>query len=180
MMPLSFRAIFRLGILLVLIVYVFLMYCLARGISEQPAVTLWPVIRAGAFSLVMMIPVLWLAGISELPDALTRHRGQRWWERQQCPHCGYTIRGAMSGVCPECAGELAPPAGFEFGWGTVRRFLMINIVAWCIGVGVGEMWIRADEMRFLNEAGQQEQRDVDAQPYHRPRIWPNQRINLEE
>jgi hypothetical protein len=35
-----------------------------------------------------------------------RSRGRRG--RQQCPHCGYNLRGNVSGVCPECG---CSPAG---------------------------------------------------------------------
>lgn len=177
-MPLSVAAAFRLAVFLLMAAHVFFMYCLARSHSEHFGPAAATVAACAAFSLGMMLPLVWAVGVPELPEIYVRVvRARRWFRQKRCPECGY-VRGDVDAgsACPECGAAFLAPKPYRLERRTVRRFLVMGLGAWLLGCASAELWITADEIIFRNEV-----RDLivrsRSEPtillsWARPRRWP--------
>lgn len=184
--PFSFAFIFRALVMLLLAAHVFYMYCTARGMAESFGFRPGTTIVACLFALVMLIPLVWAVAIPEIPEAFTLHiLPRRRWKQGRCRRCGYDLRGIAQApdapiVCPECGLEASEPEAadmWQVGARTIRRFMLINALAWVIGCAAGETWMQIDEHRFRDEA----QHIIATSPrasYSRARHWPNSSATL--
>ena len=109
------------------------------------------------------LPLIWF----HHQRRLKRHR------RGCCPDCGYPDKVGIPGkICPECGSELVPPKAWRPGAGTVRRFLILLVMAILLGSAVGELSLLMDESTFQVLATAR--RYVEpGDSYSRARIWPN-------
>jgi hypothetical protein len=172
-MPLSWPTLFRGLVMLLLALHVFYMYSIARGMSDGAGVNLPGMIVAAAFSLVMLLPLIWAVTLPELPDIFTSHiRARRWWRAGRCPGCGYERRGLPENAsCPECGSPSAEPRSYRVSARTIRLFIIVNALAWMVGMGAGEAWLRTDEAAFRREV---EAARLRGSPwYARPPRWPH-------
>ncbi len=176
-MPISLANLFRVVVVLVMAVHVFHMYCLARMMDEGVGLELSTVIRSASFAMVMMIPLAWAVALPELPEIVTRFRSHQRWRRGQCSRCGYQLTGIERSTCPECDAARREPEGYDLGWPTVRRFLLLVVLAWALGSTAAELWTWDDERRF----GEEVQRHLTAGQdgdYSRARRWPSENGGL--
>jgi len=152
----SFRAIFT----LVIAAYVVIAYIAVRSMQghfgASVVFVLWaivPVIVLGVFTLPLVplaeLPENWM--LQQLP-ASRRRRGL-------CPACGYPMartsresdaRGAMR-ICPECGSDGRVRPLVEPSWSALGRFLQMAVIAYLLGIVIGESLIQMDERRFRNE-----------------------------
>lgn len=172
-MPLRPATIFRVIVILALAAHAFFMYSIARVMRDEFGLTTTTFIIAALFSLAMMIPLFWAAWLPDVPEAFVQWRAGRRWSRYKCPKCNYDITRIDNKNCPECFAELVEPAGYELSIGTLRRFAIMSLIAWIIGIAVGETMITLDERAFRRETLLQ-MRNIQAElPYSRARLWPN-------
>lgn len=171
-MPVRFATLFRALIVLALAAHVFLMYCTARVLNSGIGLELDAFIVAALFALAMLIPVMWAAWLPELPEVLTQRKRHKRWERGVCPQCGYDSRSDDPTPCPECGAPFKEPMRYELSFGTLRRFLVLTVIAWGIGVAAAETWISHDEHNFEREV-EQRRGQLAGGEYIRQRAWPN-------
>lgn len=169
----SFANLFRMVIVLALALHVFVMYCVARSMLGGFGFSVGVAIVAMAFSLVMLLPLVWAVTLPEWPEIYTRQiRGRRWYAAGHCATCGYQLSDADA-VCSECGSLHEPPQPYAINTRTVRMFIAINLLAWIIGGVTAEVWASDDERAFAHEV----QAHIDAGhsgEYVRPRRWPLQ------
>jgi len=170
-MPIRFATLFRAMIVLVLAAHVFVMYSTARVMHSGFGLELDIFIIAALFALAMLIPLMWAAWLPELPEVLTQRRRHRRWQRGVCPRCGYDSGSAEPTPCPECGAPFEEPKRYELSFGTLRRFLILTVIAWGVGVASAELWITNDERSFAREVEQR--RGQLSGEYIRQRAWPN-------
>ena len=60
--------------------------------------------------VLLMPPAAWFGRFGSARRR--KHRGGRRLRLGHCPHCGYDLRGNVSGMCPEC-GAPAPEARLD-------------------------------------------------------------------
>jgi hypothetical protein len=144
------------------------MYCLARTIDDGVGPSAGRITVAALFSLVMLIPFAWAITIPDLPDIYARQfRGRRWWAAGRCASCGYRFDDrATRDRCAECGEALVEPEPYAYSGRTVRRFAVMLLFAWIIGMGVGEAWVASDEAAFAREV-------LVTPGMDRSRRWPN-------
>ena len=182
LVPVSFAFIFRALVMLLLAAHVFYMYCTARGMSETFGFRTGTTVIACLFALAMLIPLVWAVAIPEIPEAFTQHiLPRRRWKRGRCRRCNYDLRGITQTppdvfiTCPECGLQATEPEVadmWQVGSKTIRRFVLINALAWAIGCGAGEAWMLIDEQHFRDEV-QQIIANAPRASYSRERQWPN-------
>jgi hypothetical protein len=172
--PVSFAFIFRAFVMLALATHVFYMYCTARGMSETVGFRWGATVIACLFALALLIPLVWAVFLPDLPEYFSQHMlPRRRWERGRCPACGYDRHGLTDAQsCPECGSDLREPAGWEGSRRTVKRFVMINALAWLIGCAAGEAWMQIDEHAFQSEV-RARMTSGNTSDWSRPRRWPN-------
>ena len=138
-MPVSFATIFRTVVFLLLTTHVFFMYQVGRDTEPQ---TYADYIQPAAFAAAMIVPMVWLAGIAEIPEARDRHRARRRWDEDLCPDCGYAMPDDSLRTCPECGTVHKEPAPYYFGPRAIQRFLIFSFGAWVFGCAAGEVAAR--------------------------------------
>ena len=176
-MPVSWTTLFRLLVLLLMSLHVFVMYCYARVVSGAVGFRAGDVAASGFFSLAMMIPLAWAVLLPDVPEIVRRHRGRKRWEKGACPSCGYIVAEATGSSCPECGASRGEPAPYSFGWPTALRFAGLAVGAWLLGCVAAQLWILADESAFRREALESRAVALD-KPYQRPRAWPMDEVRL--
>lgn len=77
--------------------------------------------------LLLLIPALGLS----LFDVRRNHRVRRRARLGCCLHCGFDLRGAVSGRCAEC-GKIIPAAG---------EVQLPSLLAFWLGIGASALWI---------------------------------------
>ena len=177
LVPVSLTNLFRALVVLLMAVHVFAMYCLARTLEPETGFRIGVAIVGGLFSLAMLIPLLPAVGLPELPELLRWRVSLRRWRTGRCPGCGYPTRGLEDPDCPECGTALEEPAGYRFGAAAIRRFALMLVAAWIIGIAAAETWTLADERDFAREAAQWRDRGATG-PYQRARRWPSDHREL--
>ena len=166
----TFSNLFRAVIVLLLTAHVFCMYSLARSMSGDFGLDVGTAVLAALFALVLLVPLVWAVAVPDAPEMYLRVlRARKWRTEGRCPECGYRC-GAEQTVCSECGTALRAPAEYRITGGTVRRYLVMNLLAWVVGCGVAETGIRADESMFRRETARFAA-EGDEQ-YSRPRRWP--------
>jgi hypothetical protein len=174
-MPVSWTAVFRVALSLLIAAYVFFWYAFARMRQEMVGLDFATVLASASFALVMLVPLAPATALPDVPVLVRSELGRRRWRQGRCAVCGHSLLEGRSGTCPECGAERAEPE-FRLGWGTVRRFAALSVVAWAIGCTVAESWTWMDESSFAREAPEQITRDVNH--YSRARRWPMGDRNL--
>ncbi len=171
----TFRAVIVLG----LSAHVFLMYNLARVLNGGFGMNLGTIVLAVLFSAAMLIPLFWVVCLADVPEMLLSQRAQRRFSNGQCPSCGYNCENISSATCPECGTALLEPARYQWTWQTLRRYVVLNVIAMLIGVGFGESLLTFDELMFRREASTLElQQFPSTVLLSRNRIWPNNDSNI--
>ena len=170
-MPMSWTAIFRVVVLLVMTAHVFYLYAFARMLQEVVGTDFQTILASSSFALVMLVPLTWAVAVPDLPQIIRAHRGRRRWLRGYCPGCNYFLLNAAGNRCPECGGDRAEPRPFEFGWPTIRRFAVFAAAAWVLGCVAAESWTVMDEASFAREASAHVG-GVATERYSRRRRWP--------
>jgi hypothetical protein len=153
--------------------HVFYMYCMARSMGETFGFAAVTFVKASLFSLLMLIPLFWAAAIADAPQIAARVRRQRRWRGDACPGCGYPRQGAIDAKCTECAEPLVAPSGEILSFGTIRRFVMLLMLAWALGVGSGEGWMLLDDGAFERSVAQRPEVEQA-----RARRWPSANASL--
>lgn len=153
-MPIRWTILFRALIVAALSGHVFYMYCTARAMQGEFGFSVGTFILSALFAAAMLIPLLWAVWLADLPEAIALRRARKRFARHQCPSCGYPTSGSDSQTCPECGAALVEPPGYQWSWRTVRRFVVLNILAWVIGISAGEAWMSYDEMEFRQFAAE--------------------------
>lgn len=170
-MPMSWTAIFRVVVVLLMTAHVFYLYAFARMLQEVVGTDFQTILASSSFALVMLVPLAWAVVVPDLPQIMRAHRGRRRWLRGYCPGCNYLLLNAAGDRCPECGADRAAPRPFEFGWSTVRRFAALAAAAWVLGCVAAESWATMDETSFAREASAHVDGTV-TQRYSRQRRWP--------
>ena len=172
-MPLSWTAILRLVVLLLMAAHVFYLYAFARTLQEIVGPDVPTILASSSFALVMMVPLVWAVVLPDLPEIVRTHRGRGRWLQGRCSRCGYFVLQSEGNSCPECGTDRLEPGSFRFGWATVRRFAFLAATAWLVGCVAAECWAEVDEATFAREGVAQVSATVTKQ-YNRPRRWPMQ------
>ncbi len=170
-MPMSWTAIFRVVMLLLMAAHVFYLYAFARMLQEVIGTDFRTVLASSSFALVMLVPLTWAVAVPDLPQILRAHRARRRWLRGNCPGCNYFLLSTTGTGCPECGADRAEPRPFEFGWSMVRRFAALAVVAWVLGCVAAESWTVLDETSFARAAPAHVDGTVTHR-YSRQRRWP--------
>lgn len=173
-MPMSLANLFRFAVLIALAVHVFMMYSFARGMAEHAGFGLGVAIRCAVFSLILLVPFVWVYWIADLPIMYRRWwKPRRRWKRGECPHCGYPFEGSSSQICSECGMQrIPPPEQYSFSLSTIGRFVALIALAWVCGAAAGETWFLEDGRAFAAEV----EARLDAgknRKYARQMHWPN-------
>jgi hypothetical protein len=176
-MPVSWTTLFRLLVLLLVALHVFLMYCLSRVVEESVGMETRAIAFSAFFALAMLIPLVWAVVLPDIPEIVHRQRARRRWAQGRCGACGHVVINVEGGACPECGADRREPEAFRFGWATVARFLALALGAWLLGSVAAESWIAYDERNFQREAEMRLARTGDA-VYSRPRRWPMAKAKL--
>lgn len=171
-MNLSLANLFRAVVTLLFAAHVFFMYAYARVGDAHFGFEMRTALLGLGFSLVMLIPFVWVYWIADVPQIITRHvLPQRRWSKGKCPACGYSREGLTAATCPECGAALKPPTDYRFSLATIGRFLFVVAIAWLGGCCAAEGLALFDEHQFRREvearAAQSETDD-----YWRARVWP--------
>jgi hypothetical protein len=172
-MPMSLGNLFRLFVLALLALHVFVMYSLARTWDGAFGFHLGATFGSTFFALLMLVPLLWAVTVPEWPEIYARYfRARKRWSRGRCPDCDYDLRGNPKDEsnCPECGIVLVEPEPYRFTSAIFRKFIIINALAWLIGSVGGELWIRADEAAFLQEVIAKV--SLGETSFQRSRDWP--------
>lgn len=163
---------FRAVVTLLFAAHVFFMYAHVRGMGETFGFDLRTTIFGLIFSLIMLIPFVWVYWVADVPQIITRHvLPRRRWASGGCPACGYLREGLTGGTCPECGAPLVQPREYRFGLATVRRFLLVVLIAWLGGCFAVEALARYDEYQFRREVSERTAQGI-TDDYWRQRIWP--------
>jgi len=173
-MPVSWTAIVRLVVVLLMAVHVFYFYAFARAPQEIVGVDFPIVLASSVFALIMLVPLAWAVVLPDLPEIIRNHRGRRRWQRGRCSMCNYLLLYEQGASCPECGTTRGEPGSFEFGWPTVQRFVLLAAAAWAIGCIGAETWAVQDEVAFAREGEAHVSTTAAKDAYSRPRRWPNQ------
>lgn len=176
-MPVRFATIFRVVVILALAAHVFFMYSIARVMREEFGITWSGFIVTSLFALAMLVPLLWLVWLPDAPEAYIQWRAANRWRKGRCTRCSYDISQTKAERCPECGTVLSEPSGYEFSMRTLRRFAVMNLLAWIVGVGAAELNLSLDERAFVREALVVESRN-NVPMYSRSRSWPNGAAHL--
>ena len=172
-MPVSWTAILRLVVLLLMAAHVFYLYAFARTLQEIVGPDVPTILASSSFALVMMVPLVWAVVLPDLPQIVRTHRDRGRWLQGRCSRCGYFVLQSEGNSCPECGTDRREPGSFRFGWPTVRRFGFLAATAWLVGCLAAECWAEVDEATFAREAAAEVNATV-ASHYTRPRRWPMQ------
>ncbi|MCZ6835588.1 MAG: hypothetical protein O7G85_07425 [Planctomycetota bacterium] len=172
--PLTMGNLFRILVLGVLALHVFAMYCLAQSWSGKFGFHTGQTVLAVVFSLIMLIPLLWAVTLPEWPEIFVKSfRARKRWKQNFCPECNYDLHEIVSGkieVCSECGEPFVEPEPYVFSFRMVRRYMLINLLAWVLGSIGGALWIQFDERAFAKQV------EVESvQGYNwtsRARRWP--------
>ncbi len=139
-MPVSLTAAVRGIVVLLMAAHVCCQYGLAGTISE-PGGPSQRVLMCSLFALAMLVPLAVGMAVPDLPEIFRRSVGHRRWAAGRCSECAYPVEASASDACPECGSAVREPAPYRFGWGTVRRFVILALVAWLVGCLAGETWL---------------------------------------
>lgn len=169
---------FRAIVTLLFAAHVFFMYAHVRGMGETFGFDLRTTIFGLIFSLIMLIPFVWVYWVADVPQIISNHiLPKRRWAKGGCPSCGYSREGLTTDSCPECGAQLIKPRDYQFGLATIRRFLLVVMIAWLGGCFAAEGLALIDEHQF--------RREVDVRiaqgrtdDYWRQRIWPMENSGL--
>lgn len=174
-MPVSWTAVFRGAMLLLIAAYVFFWYAFARMRQEIVGLDVVTVLASASFALVMLVPLAPATALPDVPVLVRSEIGRRRWREGRCAVCGHSLLEGRGGSCPECGAERAEPV-FRLGWDTVRRFVTLAALAWVLGCSVAECWTWLDESSFAREAPKLVTADLGH--YSRARRWPMGDRNL--
>jgi DNA-directed RNA polymerase subunit RPC12/RpoP len=142
-MPLRWATLFRLFVLLMLTAHEFAMYHLARRMGGAGIDDINEIVLACLFALAMLVPLVWAVTLPELPEIYMRVvRARRWFRQGRCPSCGYRIGSANITTCPECGARIIAPREYVVTRSTILRYAFLNALAWVIGCGLAELYLR--------------------------------------
>ncbi len=170
----SWTAIVRVVVLLLMAAHVFYFYAFARGPQEIVGLDFPTVLASSAFALIMLVPLAGAVVLPDLPEIIRSHRARRRWQRGRCSMCNYLLLYEQGTSCPECGTARGEPGSFEFGWSTVQRFVLLAAAAWAVGCIGAESWSVLDELAFAREGEAHASTMTAKDLYSRPRRWPNQ------
>ncbi|MEE8459300.1 MAG: hypothetical protein V3S08_05480 [Phycisphaerales bacterium] len=173
-MPLSWTAIVRVVVLLLMAAHVFYFYAFARAPQEIVGVDFAAILASSAFALVMLVPLAWAVVLPDLPEIVRNHRARGRWQRGRCSSCNYLLLYEQGANCPECGTSRDEPGSFQFGWSTVQRFVLLAAAAWIVGCIGAESWAVLDEVAFAREGEMYVSTATTKDAYSRPRRWPSQ------
>lgn len=143
-------ALARVGVLVILSFYFFIIYAIARGLIPEFGTTTETVLKATLMTIAMSALVVWLAIMIEIPEMYFGHvLPRRRHRNNRCFSCGHKISEGASNRCAECGIEFdAVPDGYSISWKTLQRFLFVLVGALALGIGLGEWWTTSDEQRI--------------------------------
>ena len=170
----SWTAIVRAVVLLLMAAHVFYFYAFARAPQEIVGLDFPTVLASSAFALIMLVPLAWAVVLPDLPEIIRSHRARRRWQRGRCSMCNYLLLYEQGTSCPECGTARGEPGSFEFGWSTVQRFVLLAAAAWAVGCIGAESWSVLDELAFAREGEAHVSTTAAKDAYSRPCRWPNQ------
>ncbi len=170
-MPVSWAALFRVVVLLLMAAHVFYLYAFARTYQDVVGLDFATILASSSFALIMLVPLAWAVALPDLPEIIRCHLCRRRWSQGRCPECGYPVIYAQGGECPECGADRGEPKPFWLGWPTARRFALLAAAAWLVGCVAAESWTSADEAAFRHE-GVARLTSSSVTHYSRPRRWP--------
>lgn len=169
---------FRAIVTLLFAAHVFFMYAHVRVSGEHFGFNSITALLGLLFSLVMLVPFVWVYWIADVPQIISKHMlPQRRWSKGQCPTCGYSREGLTVNTCPECGTKLIKPQDYRFGLATIRRFLLVVTIAWLGGCFTAEGLALFDEYLFRQEV-ESLTRSGNHVRYGRDRTWPMQNGGL--
>ncbi len=170
----SWTAIVRAVVLLLMAAHVFYFYAFARAPQEIVGLDFPTVLASSAFALIMLVPLAGAVVLPDLPEIIRSHRARRRWQRGRCSMCNYLLLYEQGTSCPECGTTRGEPDSFEFGWPTVQRFVLLAAAAWAVGCIGAESWSVLDEVAFAREGEAYASTTTAKDVFSRPRRWPNQ------
>jgi|GEM_PF-2630296 len=142
---------YRLALVLLIAAYVTIVYIAVRAMQGTFGFSVLSVLFATGPVLVLGVFVLPLVPLTELPEnwVLQQLPASRR-KRGLCPACAYPMPD-RSGRCPECGSDGRVRPLIEPSWSALRRFLQLALIAYALGVVVGEALVQIDEFRFRRE-----------------------------
>ena len=145
--PLWAIATVRLGLILILGFYFFIIYTVSRGLIPEFGASFSVVLRCVLMTIAMSMLIVWLMLYVELPEMLFQHvLPQRRHRNGRCHGCTHPVSEGLSSSCQECGIRLASvPENYSIGWRAVRLFAVILIMAITLGASIGEFWMSNDE-----------------------------------
>jgi hypothetical protein len=156
------------GFTLLLAVYFFAIFCLARGLVGGVGFSFPVLVQCIASVVVMAGFIIWLAPLGEALELWYLHRRpERRLAKGLCPTCGQTRDATLDPTarCPECGADPELREPWQFGMSTLRRFAILCTISMVLGSAAGAWWIAADERLFRAEC-------AAGRPYERHRAWP--------
>ncbi len=169
---LSMANLFRAVVTLLFAAHVFFMYAHVREMGSGFGFDAGTMTVGLAFSLVMLVPFIWVYWIADVPQIMTKHvLPKRRWAKGGCPACGYSREGLTAAMCPECGAELIKPREYRFSLSTIGRFVLLVLIAWLGGCFVVEGLALYDEHLFRREVEMRRAQGL-TDAYWRQRIWP--------
>ena len=98
LMPLSWTAIFRMTVLLLMAAHVFYLYAFARMLQEIVGLDLAAVLASSSFALVMLTPLAPAMVLPDIPQMVRCQVGRRRWLQGRCAVCGHSLLAARGGT----------------------------------------------------------------------------------
>ncbi len=175
-MPVSWTAVFRAVVVLLMAAHVFYFYLFARLDQEIVGLDFLTILASASFGLVMLVPLAWAVALPDLPVIIHTQIGRRRFAQGRCGGCGHSLLQVQGPKCPECGADRSEPT-YELGWATVRRFILLAVAAWLLGCVAAESLACFDETMFVREAERHLAQSGDDE-YSRPRRWPMHRRSL--
>ena len=140
----------RIGLLVILSFYFFIIYTISRGLIPEFGPSFSVIFRSALMTIAMSMLIVWLMLYVELPEMLFQHVLPQRRHRQGCCHgCGHMTTEGTAKYCQECGiDSTCVPKNYSIGWRAVRRFTLLLACAIMMGAGTGEFWMSSDEQRM--------------------------------